>query len=108
MISDSIEQRLDAIQKKKANLANLSLKAMSRKELMEQKVSRVQCGNAGMAGRLIYRPTSLRSCLRKTIMAKWWRDGCRKKRALMHDTRLDDFGFCDEMMRKGWVVSGKW
>ena len=43
MISESIEQRLDAIQKKKANLANLSLKAMSRKELLEQKVSDWAC-----------------------------------------------------------------
>ncbi|EIW71155.1 hypothetical protein TREMEDRAFT_27733 [Tremella mesenterica DSM 1558] len=37
MINDSIEKRLDEIQKKKANLAQLSLKNMSRKELMEQK-----------------------------------------------------------------------
>ncbi|WRT64679.1 uncharacterized protein IL334_001613 [Kwoniella shivajii] len=37
MIKDSIEERLDKIQKKKANLAQLSLKSMSRKELMAQK-----------------------------------------------------------------------
>lgn len=39
MINNSIEMKLDEIQKKKANLANLSLKPMSRKELEEQKVS---------------------------------------------------------------------
>ena len=39
MINDSIELKLDEIQKKKANLAQLSLKNMSRKELMAQKVS---------------------------------------------------------------------
>jgi hypothetical protein len=33
--------KLDEIQKKKANLANLSLKPMTRKELMEQKVSQL-------------------------------------------------------------------
>ncbi|KAK4684735.1 hypothetical protein P7C73_g5428, partial [Tremellales sp. Uapishka_1] len=38
MISDSVEQKLDLIQKKKANLATLSLKNMSRKEIMAQKV----------------------------------------------------------------------
>nr|XP_019008370.1 DNA repair protein RAD5 [Kwoniella pini CBS 10737]OCF47151.1 DNA repair protein RAD5 [Kwoniella pini CBS 10737] len=38
MIKDSIEEKLDKIQKKKANLAQLSLKNMSRKELMAQKV----------------------------------------------------------------------
>ncbi|WVF69696.1 hypothetical protein IAT40_004475 [Kwoniella sp. CBS 6097] len=37
MIKNSIEEKLDKIQKKKANLAQLSLKNMSRKELMEQK-----------------------------------------------------------------------
>ena len=37
MINNSIEKRLDEIQKKKANLAQLSLKNMTRKELMEQK-----------------------------------------------------------------------
>lgn len=42
MIKDSIEMKLDEIQKKKANLANLSLKPMTRKELMEQKVSQLQ------------------------------------------------------------------
>lgn len=48
MINDSIEMKLDAIQKKKANLANLSLKPMTRKELMEQKVShRVKIGESG-------------------------------------------------------------
>jgi SNF2 family DNA or RNA helicase len=41
MIKDSIEMKLDEIQKKKANLANLSLKPMTRKELMEQKVSQL-------------------------------------------------------------------
>ena len=40
MINNSIEQKLDKIQQKKANLAQLSLKNMSRKELMEKKVSR--------------------------------------------------------------------
>lgn len=39
MIKDSIEEKLDKIQKKKAELAQLSLKNMSRKELMAQKVS---------------------------------------------------------------------
>lgn len=38
MINDSIEMKLDEIQKKKANMAQLSLKNMSRKEIMEQKV----------------------------------------------------------------------
>jgi SWI/SNF-related matrix-associated actin-dependent regulator of chromatin subfamily A3 len=38
MISDSIEEKLDEIQKKKAGLAQLSLKSMTRKELMDQKV----------------------------------------------------------------------
>jgi SWI/SNF-related matrix-associated actin-dependent regulator of chromatin subfamily A3 len=38
MIKDSIEEKLDKIQKKKANLADMSLKTMSRKELMEQRV----------------------------------------------------------------------
>lgn len=42
MINDSIELKLDEIQKKKANLAQLSLKNMSRKELMAQKVSQVR------------------------------------------------------------------
>lgn len=37
MIKDSIEEKLDKIQKKKAELAQLSLKNMSRKELMAQK-----------------------------------------------------------------------
>ncbi|WVQ83192.1 hypothetical protein IAT38_005331 [Cryptococcus sp. DSM 104549] len=37
MIKDSIEEKLDKIQKKKADLAQLSLKNMSRKELMAQK-----------------------------------------------------------------------
>ncbi|WVQ69393.1 uncharacterized protein L199_007610 [Kwoniella botswanensis] len=37
MIKDSIEEKLDKIQKKKANLAQLSLKNMTRKELMAQK-----------------------------------------------------------------------
>nr|XP_018265349.1 DNA repair protein RAD5 [Kwoniella dejecticola CBS 10117]OBR87507.1 DNA repair protein RAD5 [Kwoniella dejecticola CBS 10117] len=41
MIKDSIEEKLDKIQKKKANLAQLSLKNMSRKELMAQKVCSV-------------------------------------------------------------------
>lgn len=39
MINNSVEERLDKIQKKKANLAQLSLKNMTRKELMEQRVS---------------------------------------------------------------------
>ncbi|OXM76917.1 DNA repair protein RAD5 [Cryptococcus neoformans Bt63] len=42
MIKDSIEEKLDKIQKKKAELAQLSLKNMSRKELMAQKVSDFQ------------------------------------------------------------------
>lgn len=37
MIKDSVEERLDEIQKKKADLAKLSLKNMTRKELLEQK-----------------------------------------------------------------------
>ena len=37
MITDSIEEKLDKIQKKKANLASVSLSTMSRKELMEKK-----------------------------------------------------------------------
>ncbi|KAK8847498.1 hypothetical protein IAR55_005356 [Kwoniella newhampshirensis] len=37
MIKDSIEEKLDKIQKKKANLAQLSLKNMTRKELLAQK-----------------------------------------------------------------------
>ncbi|WWC86799.1 uncharacterized protein L201_001678 [Kwoniella dendrophila CBS 6074] len=37
MIKNSIEEKLDKIQKKKASLAQLSLKNMSRKELMAQK-----------------------------------------------------------------------
>ncbi|WVR04718.1 hypothetical protein IAU60_001729 [Kwoniella sp. DSM 27419] len=37
MIKNSIEEKLDKIQKKKANLAQLSLKNMTRKELMDQK-----------------------------------------------------------------------
>ncbi|WVQ75915.1 hypothetical protein IAR50_005550 [Cryptococcus sp. DSM 104548] len=37
MIKDSIEEKLDKIQKKKADLATLSLKSMTRKELMAQK-----------------------------------------------------------------------
>ncbi len=40
MIKDSIEMKLDEIQKKKANLAQLSLRNMTRKELMAQKVGR--------------------------------------------------------------------
>jgi SWI/SNF-related matrix-associated actin-dependent regulator of chromatin subfamily A3 len=39
MINNSIELKLDEIQRKKANLAQLSLKNMTRKELMAQKVS---------------------------------------------------------------------
>jgi superfamily II DNA/RNA helicase len=39
MIKTSVEEKLAQIQKKKADLANLSLKNMTRKELMEQKVS---------------------------------------------------------------------
>jgi superfamily II DNA or RNA helicase len=38
MIKNSVEEKLHKIQVKKASLANLSLKKMSRKELMEQKV----------------------------------------------------------------------
>ena len=41
MINDSIEKKLDEIQQKKANLAQLSLKNMSRKELLAQKVREV-------------------------------------------------------------------
>ncbi|KAL7420061.1 hypothetical protein Q5752_005026 [Cryptotrichosporon argae] len=37
MIEHSVEERLDKIQQKKASLAQLSLKHMSRKELLEQK-----------------------------------------------------------------------
>jgi SNF2 family DNA or RNA helicase len=37
MINNSVEQRLDALQKKKANLAQISLNKLSRKDLMEQK-----------------------------------------------------------------------
>ncbi|TYJ56013.1 hypothetical protein B9479_003255 [Cryptococcus floricola] len=37
MIKDSIEEKLDKIQKKKADLATLSLKTMTRKELLAQK-----------------------------------------------------------------------
>ncbi|WOO85037.1 Helicase-like transcription factor CHR27 [Vanrija pseudolonga] len=37
MINGSVEKKLSDIQQKKANLANLSLKNMSRQELMEQK-----------------------------------------------------------------------
>ncbi|ORY30328.1 SNF2 family N-terminal domain-domain-containing protein [Naematelia encephala] len=37
MINESIEQKLAKIQEKKSNLANLSLKNMSRKELLEKK-----------------------------------------------------------------------
>lgn len=43
MVMNSVEERLDKIQKKKAELANLSLKNMSRAELMEQKVSYSTC-----------------------------------------------------------------
>jgi hypothetical protein len=43
MIKDSIEMKLDEIQKKKANLAQLSLKNMTRKELMAQKASLTSC-----------------------------------------------------------------
>lgn len=54
MIKNSIEEKLDKIQKKKANLANLSLKPMTRKELMDQKVSwivlRSDIGSADMSG----------------------------------------------------------
>jgi hypothetical protein len=39
MIRGSIEDRMDQIQRKKSNLASMSLKKLSRKELMEQKVS---------------------------------------------------------------------
>lgn len=38
MINDSVEQKLHALQKKKANLANISINKLSRKELMAQKV----------------------------------------------------------------------
>ncbi|ORX34003.1 SNF2 family N-terminal domain-domain-containing protein [Kockovaella imperatae] len=41
MINDSIEQRLDKIQRKKAQLADVSLNNLSRKELMEKRVSRL-------------------------------------------------------------------
>lgn len=37
MVKDSVEERLDKIQQKKQNLAKLSLRNMTRKELMEQK-----------------------------------------------------------------------
>ena len=47
MINDSIEKKLDEIQQKKANLAQLSLKNMSRKELLAQKVGR---GGGGCIG----------------------------------------------------------
>ena len=54
MIKNSIEEKLDKIQKKKANLANLSLKPMTRKELMDQKVSwivlRSEIGSADRSG----------------------------------------------------------
>lgn len=38
MINDSIEMKLDEMQKKKASLANLSLNKLSRKELLARKV----------------------------------------------------------------------
>lgn len=44
MINNSIELKLDEIQRKKANLAQLSLKNMTRKELMAQKVSKSVLG----------------------------------------------------------------
>ena len=47
MINNSIEQKLDKIQKRKANLAQMSLKNMSRKELMAQKVSSGLCTPPG-------------------------------------------------------------
>jgi SWI/SNF-related matrix-associated actin-dependent regulator of chromatin subfamily A3 len=39
MIRDSVEEQLDKIQKKKADLAKMSLKTMTKQELGEQKVS---------------------------------------------------------------------
>lgn len=39
MIKDSVEEKLDKLQRKKANLAKVSLTGMTSKELMEQKVS---------------------------------------------------------------------
>lgn len=39
MIENSIEERLQKIQEKKANLANFALKKMTRAELLEAKVS---------------------------------------------------------------------
>lgn len=39
MINNSVEQKLHALQLKKANLAQISLNKLSRKELMAQKVS---------------------------------------------------------------------
>lgn len=37
MINDSIEKRLDEIQRKKANLAQMSLKNMTKSELLAQR-----------------------------------------------------------------------
>jgi SNF2 family DNA or RNA helicase len=42
MVKDSVEEKLNKIQQKKAELANLSLKNMSRAELMQQRVSQRQ------------------------------------------------------------------
>ena len=38
MINNSVEQKLHALQQKKANLAQISLNKLSRKDLMAQKV----------------------------------------------------------------------
>lgn len=46
MIKDSIENNMDKIQKKKENLANMTLTKLSRKQLMEQKVRKAR-GAAG-------------------------------------------------------------
>ena len=61
MINNSIEQRLDKIQKKKAQLANVSLNNMSRKELLEKRVSQKQCGSH--CADACSRPRSWQSCL---------------------------------------------
>jgi SNF2 family DNA or RNA helicase len=39
MIKDSVEEKLDKLQRKKANLAKMSLNNLTSKELLEQKVS---------------------------------------------------------------------
>jgi SWI/SNF-related matrix-associated actin-dependent regulator of chromatin subfamily A3 len=49
MIKDSIEEQLDKIQKRKADLADLSLKNMSRAQLQAQKVNPSQSDSFSFA-----------------------------------------------------------